>query len=120
MYLHGGLLEDRSAQSAPFPAPANGRPRAGRNPPLRGNDRPGDRPASVPGHSGRRSKITVSARSISRGLDAGVLQRLSAAGKVPASEEDFMAAQDPSWAALKRCRERDECREKLRGLGVVE
>ena len=52
-------------------------------------------------------------------LDAGVIQRLSAAGKVPASEEDFMAAQDPAWAKLKRCRERDECREKLKGLGVV-
>ena len=28
-------------------------------------------------------------------LDAGVISRLSAAGKVPANEEDFMAAQDP-------------------------
>lgn len=53
-------------------------------------------------------------------LDAAVIQRLSAAAKVPASELDFLAAQDPAWAKLTRCREREECLEKLKKLGVVE
>jgi thymidylate synthase (FAD) len=37
----------------------------------------------------------------------------------PASEEDFLAVQDPTWADLKQCRERDECREKLRQLNLL-
>lgn len=53
-------------------------------------------------------------------LDAAVIQRLSAAAKVPANELDFLAAQDPAWAKLTRCREREECLEKLKKLGVVE
>jgi thymidylate synthase (FAD) len=52
-------------------------------------------------------------------LDQGVAIRLAAAGHVPASEEQFWAAQDPSWAGLSRSRERDECREKLQRLGLV-
>ena len=40
-------------------------------------------------------------------------------GGLPASEEDFLAVQEPSWQALKRSRERDECREKLRSLGLL-
>ena len=36
-----------------------------------------------------------------------------------ASEDDFLAVQDPSWADLTRCRERDECREKLRLLNLL-
>lgn len=50
-------------------------------------------------------------------LDQGVIRRLS--GRLPASEEDFLQAQDPSWQGLERCRERDECREKLRALGLL-
>jgi thymidylate synthase (FAD) len=52
-------------------------------------------------------------------LERGVIARLAAAGKVPACEEEFLAAQDLSWTALARCRERDECREKLVDLGLV-
>ncbi|MCS7305612.1 MAG: FAD-dependent thymidylate synthase [Thermoguttaceae bacterium] len=52
-------------------------------------------------------------------LEQAVIQRLAQAGKIPASLEDFLAAQDPSWKELTRCRERDECREKLRRLGIL-
>lgn len=52
-------------------------------------------------------------------LDRGVIARLAAAGHVPATAEQFMAAQDDAWRGLERCRERDECREKLLNLGVV-
>ena len=37
-----------------------------------------------------------------------------------ASEEEFLAAQDPAWVSLKRSRERDECRSKLERLGLME
>jgi len=52
-------------------------------------------------------------------LDQGVIQRIAQTGQVPASEETFLQCQDPVWAGLTRCRERDECREKLQRLGVV-
>ena len=52
-------------------------------------------------------------------LDQEVVRRLSAAGPLPASEADFLASQDPAWAELKRCRERDECLAKLANLGIV-
>ena len=55
-------------------------------------------------------------------LDRGVIARLvaQAAGRgLPASQADFLAAQDPSWQGLERCRERDECRDKLVSLGLV-
>jgi thymidylate synthase (FAD) len=53
-------------------------------------------------------------------LDIGVIERLSASGgTVPYDEEGFLAAQDPSWADLNRCRERDECRAKLTRLGLL-
>ena len=43
-------------------------------------------------------------------LDRGVIQRLASGAKtLPASAEDFHAAQDKSWVSLERCRERDEC-----------
>jgi thymidylate synthase (FAD) len=48
-----------------------------------------------------------------------LMQRLSATRKSLANDEDFLAVQDPSWAELKRCRERDECREKLIHLGLL-
>ena len=34
------------------------------------------------------------------------------------AEADFLEAQAPAWTELKRCRERDECREKLVSLGL--
>jgi thymidylate synthase (FAD) len=52
-------------------------------------------------------------------LDQEVIRRLVESGKVPATEADFLEAQDPSWVGLPRCRERDECREKLRRLGIL-
>jgi thymidylate synthase (FAD) len=52
-------------------------------------------------------------------LEQEVISRLAAAGAMPASESAFIAAGDPTWANLSRCRERDECREKLVRLGIV-
>lgn len=52
-------------------------------------------------------------------LDVEVIQRLVAAGRVPADEAGFLAAQDPSWVPQKRSRERDECRAKLVRLGLL-
>jgi thymidylate synthase (FAD) len=52
-------------------------------------------------------------------LEQAVIRRLAEAGKIPATEQDFLAAQDPAWKELARCRERDECREKLRRLGIL-
>ncbi len=57
-------------------------------------------------------------------LERGVIERLmsqaSRNGKTPPfSIDDFLAAQDPTWTDLKRCRERDECRDKLSTLGLL-
>lgn len=52
-------------------------------------------------------------------LDRGVISRLAEQGGLPASEEQFLAAQDPAWSTLTRCRERDECLAKLRRLGLI-
>ncbi len=52
-------------------------------------------------------------------LDREVIVRLASAGRVPAEEADFVAAQDPTWKTLDRCREREECREKLTRLGLL-
>ena len=54
------------------------------------------------------------------GPDRGVIRRLSASETVPPyGDAAFLAAQDPAWAELKRCRERDECRAKLVALGLM-
>jgi thymidylate synthase (FAD) len=50
---------------------------------------------------------------------ARVLERLTSANRSQATEEDFLEAQDASWRNLQRCRERDECREKLRQLKIL-
>jgi thymidylate synthase (FAD) len=57
-------------------------------------------------------------------LDSEVIQRLMASAAAskkspPYSDEDFLAAQDHSWVALNRSRERDECRLKLELLGLL-
>jgi thymidylate synthase (FAD) len=52
-------------------------------------------------------------------LDREVIARLAAAGRLPAREEDFLAAGDPAWSGLSRCRERDECRDKLVQLALL-
>jgi len=46
-------------------------------------------------------------------------ERLAAIGRGRAEEADFLAVQDPTWIDLTRCRERDECREKLQRLGLL-
>lgn len=57
-------------------------------------------------------------------LDTQVIQRLTAQAAAsgtapPFSAAAFLEAQDPTWAGLKRSRERDECRAKLERLGLV-
>lgn len=57
-------------------------------------------------------------------LEAAVIARLmeaaAAARKSPPFDEAaFLAAQDETWKSLSRCRERDECREKLRRLSIL-
>jgi len=52
-------------------------------------------------------------------LEQKVVQRLSQGGTIPATLEQFLAVQDDSWKVLERCRERDECYEKLCQLGIV-
>lgn len=52
-------------------------------------------------------------------LDREVIAGLAAAGHVPATEEQFLAATSELWPADKRSRERDECREKLVRLGLI-
>jgi thymidylate synthase (FAD) len=65
----------------------------------------------------------LGARFLSR-LDVEVMQRLMAQaaerGEAPPFDEDaFLAAQHESWKDLTRCRERDECRDKLAALGIL-
>jgi thymidylate synthase (FAD) len=55
---------------------------------------------------------------LDRELVVRLMQRLAESGRSRATEEDFLAVQDPTWADLQRCRERDECREKLQLLGI--
>jgi thymidylate synthase (FAD) len=54
-------------------------------------------------------------------LDQEVIRRLAArsGSTLPASHAEFLAAQDPAWSGLDRCRERDECLGKLVSLGIV-
>lgn len=52
-------------------------------------------------------------------LDQEVIRRLTARGSVPSTVEQFYAVQDPSWSSQPRCRERDECWDKLTELGLV-
>lgn len=57
-------------------------------------------------------------------LETAVIQRLTARAAAtktppPYSEADFLAVQDHTWQDLTRCRERDECRDKLIDLGLL-
>jgi thymidylate synthase (FAD) len=61
----------------------------------------------------------LEATQLSR-IDCEVIARLAAAGRLPATEEQFRAAGDASWAVLSRCRERDECRDKLVQLRLLD
>jgi thymidylate synthase (FAD) len=58
-------------------------------------------------------------------IDREVIARLmQSAGREgmspPFPDASFLAAQDESWKPLQRCRERDECREKLVRLGILQ
>lgn len=57
---------------------------------------------------------------LDRELISRLLDRLAAAGRSRASTDDFLAVQDTTWVGLTRCRERDECQEKLIALGLLE
>ena len=58
-------------------------------------------------------------------LDVEVIRRLMDRGQKtgqppPFDQNLFLEAQDPAWKTLTRCRERDECHDKLAGLGIVD
>ncbi len=57
---------------------------------------------------------------LDRELIVRLMERIASAGRVRAELEDFLAVQPDEWAALKRSRERDECRDKLVRLGILE
>ncbi len=46
-------------------------------------------------------------------------ERMAATGRAASTEDDFLAVQDPAWRDVQRCRERDECREKLQRLSLL-
>jgi thymidylate synthase (FAD) len=50
---------------------------------------------------------------------ARLMTRLRTEQRATANDADFLAAQDPAWADMTRCRERDECRDKLLKLGIL-
>ncbi len=56
---------------------------------------------------------------LDRGVIGRLMERLATSGKSHAEEEDFLAAQDPTWVDLAHARERDECRAKLVELGIL-
>ena len=56
---------------------------------------------------------------LEREVVARLVERLAQSGRGQATDEDFLAVQDPSWVNLARCRERDECREKMRQLNFL-
>lgn len=51
--------------------------------------------------------------------DQEVLEKLIRNGKVPATYQDFLLCQCEEWQPYERCREREECYEKLRRIGIV-
>ena len=58
---------------------------------------------------------------LDRGVIARLMRRAAETGSSPPfTQEDFLMLQDPSWRELKRCRERDECRQKLIDLGILQ
>jgi thymidylate synthase (FAD) len=57
---------------------------------------------------------------IDRELIVRLMEHIASAGRARAALEDFLAVQPEEWAALRRSRERDECRDKLIRLGILE
>ena len=62
----------------------------------------------------------ISLTRLERELIVRLMDHLSKTGRARGTSDDFLAVQDPTWAGLNRCRERDECREKLSLLGILE
>jgi len=56
---------------------------------------------------------------LERDVIGRLMVRLASSGGAALTEEDFLAVQDPTWVDLARCRERDECRDKLRRLNIL-
>jgi thymidylate synthase (FAD) len=56
---------------------------------------------------------------LDRDLIGRLMQRLAGSGRSQASLDDFLAVQDETWVGMQRCRERDECRDKLVQLGIL-
>ncbi len=56
---------------------------------------------------------------LDREVIARLMARLADSGRSQASEDDFLAVQDATWVDLARCRERDECRDKLKLLKIL-
>ena len=52
-------------------------------------------------------------------LDIGVIQRIMRKNARRAEEAIFLECQDETWVELEKCRERDECWEKLQQLGIM-
>ncbi len=61
----------------------------------------------------------ISLGRLERAVLRRILERLESQGRTTATEEDFLEAQDESWRGAKRSSEREECREKLRALGLL-
>ena len=56
---------------------------------------------------------------LDREVISRLMQRLRDNNRSQPTDEDFLAVQDPTWVDMKRCRERDECRDKLVRLGIM-
>jgi thymidylate synthase (FAD) len=56
---------------------------------------------------------------LDRDLIARLMTRVAGSGQAQATLDDFMAVQDETWVGMQRCRERDECRDKLVRLGIL-
>ncbi|MDR2169684.1 MAG: FAD-dependent thymidylate synthase [Planctomycetaceae bacterium] len=52
-------------------------------------------------------------------LDQAVIEKLAKTGNIPANREQFLNAQDKTWQNIEKCREREECYEKLKKIGIV-
>jgi thymidylate synthase (FAD) len=63
---------------------------------------------------------SISLTRLERDVIVRLVEHLSKSGRSRGTADDFLAVQDPTWADLHRSRERDECRDKLLMLGLLE
>ncbi len=63
---------------------------------------------------------SISLTRLEREVIVRLVEHLSKSGRSRGTVDDFLAVQDPTWADLHRSRERDECRDKLLILGLLE